>query len=251
MVRATLALLVSLVIGCADNPYVIGRLLEGGILQDASDSTAPAACPAAALFCSSFEAADLRDEWTTTTIIEDAALERTSARVHSGQGALRAESRGPDSAAVVVAAFAAQRTGSLYVRAYVYIGSDWATETMNLFFIGDDPSEPFVGIDLNIADGAVQMFSPQTVPVRSTGTLEIARDRWVCFRVEVAIADVAGALRVHLDDELALEVTGVDTLPAAGIHLFRAGVDWSSAQASFFEVYLDDIALGSEPVDCL
>jgi hypothetical protein len=243
MVRTLLLLLVGLGAGCADNPYVIGRLLDASMPE-------PDQCPDQALFCSGFEAESLRDEWTTTTIIEDAALERTTARVHRGKAALRAESRGPDSAAVVVASLPAQRSGSLYLRAYVYIGAAWATETMNLFFIGDDPAEPFVGVDLNIEDGAVQVFSPQADPVRTTGRSRIARDRWVCFRAELAISDNAGAVRVQLDDALAVEVTGIDTLPAGGVHLFRAGVDWSSEQASFFEVFYDDIALSREPIGC-
>jgi hypothetical protein len=251
MARVALALWIGLWTGCADNPYVIGRLLDAGASNDAGDaSAAPEPCPAGALFCGRFETEDLRVEWTTTTIIEDASLERTTARVHSGAGALRVESRGPDSAAVVVTSLPAQRSGTLYLRAYVYVASAWATETMNLFFIGDDPSEPFVGIDLNLDDGAVQVFSPQMTPARTTGVPQFPRDRWVCFRLEVVISDDAGAVRVYADDVLAVEVRGVDTLPAAGIHLFRAGVDWSSEQASFFEVYLDDIALGTSPLEC-
>lgn len=246
MVRPLLVLLLSLPTGCADNPYVIGRLLDGGM----ADSGARA-CPAGALFCSGFEAEDLRDEWTTSTVIEDAVLERTLARAHSGAAALRAESIGPDSAAVVVTTLPVQRAGALYIRAYVYIASEWETKTMNLFFIGDDPAEPFIGIDLNIEDGAVQLFSPQFTPVRTTGSTRIARDRWVCLRTEVAIADDVGAVRVWLDDALAVEVSDVDTSPEGGIHLFRAGVDWSSQQATFFEVYLDDIALSSSALECL
>ena len=242
MVR--LLLLLSLTIGCTDNPYVIGRLLDGGV--DAGSSL----CPSDALFCSGFEAGELRAEWMATSIIEDAALERSLVRAHTGVAALRAESRGPDSAAVVVTTFPAQRAGSLFLRAYVYIASEWATQTMNLFFIGDDPAEPFLGIDLNIEGGAVQVFSPQLTPVRTTGSAQISRDRWVCLRTEVAIADDAGAVRVWLDDTPAVEVSDVDTLPEGGIHLLRAGVDWSSEQASFFEVYLDDIALSNHALDC-
>jgi hypothetical protein len=249
MARAMLALLVCLTLGCADNPYVIGRLLDGGTAHDAGPEST--SCPAQALFCSGFEAEDLRDEWTATSVIEDGALERTSARVHRGVAALRAESRGPDSAAVVVASLPVQRAGSLHLRAYVYISSAWATDTMNLFFIGDDPAEPFIGVDLNIDDGAVQVFSPQFLPVRTTGSSLIARDRWVCLRAQIAISNDLGAVRVWLDDALAVEVSPADTLPAGGIHLFRAGVDWSSGQASFFEVYLDDIVLSDQPVDCL
>ena len=246
MVRPLLVLLLSLTVGCADNPYVIGRLLDGG-----TSDAGPKTCPADALFCSGFEAENLRDEWPASSVIEDAALERTLARAHSGAAALRAESRGPDSAAVVVTSLPVQRAGSLFLRAYVYIASEWATQTMNLFFIGDDPAEPFIGIDLNIQDGAVQVFSPQFTPERTTASARMARDRWVCLRTEVAIADDRGAVRVWLDDALAVEVRDVDTAPDGGIHLFRAGVDWSSRQATFFEVYLDDVAISRRPLDCL
>lgn len=246
-----LALCLGLLVSCADNPYVIGRVVDARVEPVPPEPDAgPSYCPPGALFCAGFEAQDVAEGWSSTSIILDAAIERTTGRVHSGQGALRAESRGPDSAAVVARALAPLRSGSLYVRAYLYLAAAVPTETMNIFFIGADPADPFIGIDFNLEDGAFQMFSPQSEPSRVTGSLAIARDRWVCVRVEVAIADSGGAVRVHADDAPALEVTGIDTLSTDGIRLFRAGIDWSSEQDAFFEIFMDDIALATAPIGC-
>jgi hypothetical protein len=32
--------------------------------------------------------------------------------------------------------------------------------------------------------------------------------------------------------------------------MMRAGIDWSSAQDAFFELYLDDVVLDTLPVGC-
>src|SRR5688572_8807902 len=94
---------------CTDNPYWIGELRapEPGCAPDA-------------LVCSGFERA-LADEWPTTRFENAGELERSSERVHSGTGALRAGSRGARSVAVVIARFAPLHTGTLYLRAHLYV----------------------------------------------------------------------------------------------------------------------------------
>jgi hypothetical protein len=238
---------------CTDNPYVIGRLrMDAGV--DASvvpDATVDPCSDGSALWCSGFESSSLRDEWSDIQIQQEGTVERTTARAHSGAGALRAVTRGPDSEAIVVAEFSPLRSGSVFFRAYVYVAAGLATETMNIFFIGSEPeSTPFVGLDFNLVDGAVQVFSPQSRPPRSTGTVLIGRDRWVCFRAQVVLADQTGSVIVYLDDQRALEVNDIDTLPPDGIHRFRAGVDWSSDQTSTFEIFLDDIQVATSAVGC-
>jgi hypothetical protein len=254
MARVALTLGVLLLASCADNPYVIGRKLDAG-RGDAGVDAGGDSCAVEhpeALVCGGFEGADVETGWSDSATVEQGTLALSTTRVHRGQGALLATSRGPDSAAIVVAELPSLRTGALYLRTYIYIPSGLATETMNLFFIGATPTpDPFIGLDFNLEDGAVQLFSPQASPQRSTGTTTIARDRWVCYRVRVTIAEQRGAVQIHLDDELALDVTNIDTLPPEGIKLFRAGIDWSSSQDTLFQVYLDDLVLSTTPTPCL
>jgi hypothetical protein len=123
---------------------------------------------------------------------------------------------------------------------------------MNLIYLGSDPSlDVFDGMDLNLENGALQLFSPQFDPERHTGTALIPRDRWFCLRLLVQIADRGGAVQVHVDDQLVLAATDQDTRPTEDVTTLRAGIDWSSAQDEPFEVYMDDLILSREAVACL
>ena len=90
---------------------------------------------------------------------------------------------------------------------YVYVPAGLQTRTMNIFFVGYEPTpDPFQGVDFNLEDGAVEVYSPQADPERQTGTLQIPRDRWFCFRARVVISDdrAKGAVQAYVDDALAV-----------------------------------------------
>jgi len=242
---------------CADNPYVIGHARE--VRDAAADASVPndgldasvADC-SGALVCSAFEG-ELRAEWPETVIEGSGEIERSTARAHSGVGSLHVSSRSMESVADVVKRFSALRSGSLYLRAYLYVPAG-PTDIINLFFVGSRPDpfngDPFVGVDLNVVDGALQLFSPQAKPTRQTGTLEIPRDRWFCLRAELAISGDATAA-VFIEDAQALRATGIDSLADDGVSMLRAGIDWSSSQATLFELFMDDLVLDTKPVACL
>jgi hypothetical protein len=119
-------------------------------------------------------------------------------------------------------------------------------------FLGDVATpDPFKGIDINLEDGAFSTYVPENVPQRFTSTmLVIPRDRWFCLRVHVVVGASDGAVTILVDDQTALEQQGMDTLPDAGIHLLRAGIDWSSLQTEPFDFYVDGLVLATRAVDC-
>jgi hypothetical protein len=242
MLRAAFWLGLIMSASCTRNPYVIGEHV-------ADECTAELA---EAIACSGFEAEDVAMGWTETTIIGTAAVERTTHEAHFGRGALRAESSGADSVGVVSREFAAVRSGTLYLRAHLFVPAEVPTNTINVFFIGSSPApDPFTGIDINFAEGGVpQLFSPQIDPARQDGTGEIPRDAWFCLRAELVVDDTEGSIELFVDDESVLLASDVDTLPDDGVHLFRAGVDWSSEQTEPFEMFLDDVALSTAPIPC-
>jgi hypothetical protein len=256
MARAAVVLGLLVVWGCSDNPYVIGRHAPADAGTDAGAVAPDAAlgecglAHAGAVLCSGFEQGDLAADFEDAVLVNAGALERSTGRVHSGSGALHAASDAMMSVAVVWTRFAPLFSGDVYLRAYLYVPAELPTEIMNIFFLGAEPvAESFVGFDLNLDDGRVQVFSPQAD--RYTGELPIPRDRWFCFRWRIAIDDTDGVVQAFVDDALALEVTELDTLPAAGVSWFRAGIDWSSQQDAYFEIYIDDVVLDTVEVDCL
>lgn len=245
---------VGLLGACVDNPYVIGRVIDG------DDCARASALDAGVLACSGFEKPGFRD-WAGTEANDGGVLMRTAAMVHGGSAALRAESRAAERFAVVVQDFEPLLDGELHLRVHVWVPGGLATETMNILFIGDepnpseDPDGPFVGVDINLAnDGALQLFSPQNDPSRITGNQPIPRDRWFCLQLsmQIAHADAArpGAIALSVDGREALSASPFETLPEAGVSRVRAGIDWSSEQAAPFEVYMDDLVVSRKPLPC-
>jgi hypothetical protein len=248
MLRAAFLLCVLAFVGCTRNPYLIGEQVQQ--VHEAGIDECETAL-ADALTCASFEDEDLASAWTATTIVDGGALERTTDPVHSGLGALHAATSAADSIAVVSTEFEPLFSGMLFLRAYLWVPAAVPTETINIFFIGAEPEpDPFNGLDINLANGALQIFSPQIIPARQTGALQIPRDRWFCFRAQLVIGEGDGTVDLFVDDQLALTAQALDTLPANGVFRLRAGVDWSSEQAELFEIYLDDIALDVVPIAC-
>jgi hypothetical protein len=234
-------------VGCSNNPYVIGRVTDaGGGTLDACPSDHPGA-----LVCSGFERADLPG-WSAPMIEGSGAIERSSSRAHTGSAALHASTRSTMSVAVSSASFPAVSAGELYLRIYAYVPANVPTETINVLFLGHDVSgATFDGVDLNLQDDALQVYSTLSNPPRQTGTATIPRDRWFCLRVRVALGHADGAVQAYIDDVLALDASGVDTLPNGGVRELHAGVGWSSEQSAFFEIFFDDVVLDHTKVDCL
>jgi hypothetical protein len=226
--------------GCSSDPHVIGRFLDEGC--EAQEG---------AVFCSGFERPDLSD-WSGTVVINAAELGQTESLRRSGRGALHAASTDHESAAAVAAEFPALKSGELFLRVYMYLPEGVETKTTNVLFLGDEPApDPFKGVDFNFESDAPEIFVPENDPVRFTSTTVFApRQRWFCYQVRLLISEDAGAVTIKVDGSVALEQTGLDTLSAGGVHLLRAGVDWSSKQTTPFSIYMDDLVLATSEVAC-
>jgi hypothetical protein len=231
---------VSALTGCSDDPYVIGRFVDTSCAERAD-----------AIFCSGFERPDL-SEWDQTVVVNRAQVSQTEGVKRSGRGALHASSTAAESAGVVSVEFPRLDEGELFLRVYMYLPSGLDTMTTNVLFLGDQPTpDPFKGVDFNFEAGAPEIFVPENYPNRFTSTtLVIPRDAWFCYQVRLAIGQDEGAVSSRVDGTVALDETGLDTLPAGGVHLLRAGIDWSSKQEAPFAIYMDDLVLSSTELAC-
>lgn len=238
-VRLCATLAIGVLGACGSRAYSIGSLD-----QDHCDSHP------SALVCSGFEQSDL-SAWDETIEVGDATIDVARDRAHSGRGALHAESLAAESVAVVAREFTPVTSGTLYFRAWLYIPADVATNTINILFLGDFATpDPFRGLDFNLEQGALQLYSPGNAPDRVTSTSGvIPRDEWFCLQIELDVAK-QGAVRARVNGALQLEHQPIDTLKERGVHLLRAGVDWSSAQAERFELSMDELVLATSPLAC-
>lgn len=224
---------------CGNGAYVIGRFHD-----DSCDTHHDA------IVCSGFEQPDLSD-WSVV-VVDNAHVEQSAERAHGGNGSLFAESSGAKSTAVVSKEFPPVTQGELFLRAFVYVPDAQPTKTLNFLFLGDYAApDPFRGIDFNLEDGALSTYVPGDQPDRFVSTaLVIPRDRWFCLQIQMTVSANAGAVTMRVDGEIGLEQKNMNTRPAAGVHLLRAGIDWSSGQTEPFEFSLDDLVLATTPLDC-
>jgi hypothetical protein len=233
-------LAVSLLGGCTSDGYVIGRFRDEACAQTPD-----------ALVCSDFEQPDLSD-WSDVLMQNTGHVEETDDRAYVGHGSLHAGSAGPESVGVVGRSFATVTNGQLFFRAHFFVPSGRETETMNVLFLGDYATpDPFQGIDVNLEAGAPSIYVPGSAPDRVTSTtVRIPTDQWFCLRMDVTVSRDAGSVTLLVDDVPAVDQPNLNTAPDAGIHRLRAGVDWSSKQATPFDVYIDDLVLATTPVAC-
>jgi hypothetical protein len=226
--------------GCSDNPYMIGRFVDTSCAETPD-----------AIFCSGFERPDL-SEWDQTVVVNAAQVSQTEAMKRSGRGALHASSAAAESAGVVSVEFPSLYEGELFLRVYMYVPDGLDTMTPNVLFLGDEPEpDPFKGVDFNFEAGAPEVFLPENYPNRFTSTaLVIPRDAWFCYEVRLSIAEDEGAVSIRVDGNVALDESGLDTLPEGGVHRLRAGVDWSSLQETLFAIYMDDLVLSRTEAPC-
>jgi hypothetical protein len=225
---------------CGTESHVIGRFTD-----DRCDEYGDA------LVCSGFERPDL-SEWEQVIVVKDARVEQTDSRAFGGRGALHAESLGDESAGVVAREFETITSGALHLRAHLYVPEGLPTDAINIFFLGDYATpDPFRGVDFNLESGALSTYVPGQAPDRFTSTtLTIPRDHWFCLQIAMTLSPDAGTVTMLVDGQVGLEQANMKTLPEGGVHLLRAGVDWSSLQTEPFDIYMDDLVLSTSPVDC-
>lgn len=226
--------------GCSGEPHVIGRFVDTGCEEQAGT-----------LFCSGFELPDL-SEWDERIVVNAGQVSQSEELRRSGRGALHASSTAAASTGAVSVEFPRVNAGELFLRTYIYVPAEVDTMTPNVMFLGDVPApDPFKGVDFNFEGGAPEIFVPENDPNRFTSSLlVIPRDEWFCYQVRIALAEEDGSVTIRVNGELGLEATGIDTLPPGGMHLLRAGVDWSSKQETPFALYLDDLVLSTSELGC-
>jgi hypothetical protein len=153
---------------------------------------------------------------------------------------------------VVTQEFSPVMAGDVFLRAFLYVPDNLPTKTMNILFLGDYATpDPFRGVDVNLEDGALSIYVPASRPDRITSTgMVIPRDRWFCLQLALVVSPNVGSVTIRVDGEIALEQKNMNTRPAGGIHLLRAGIDWSSGQTDPFNYYIDDLVVDTTSAEC-
>jgi hypothetical protein len=195
-----------------------------------------------ALICSDLDAA-VPTDWVEGSSAGDEVSASTSLRF-AGAAALRAHTSGMGGRSRIIHELPMMTTGSLYLRAWVYMNPGAATEDVHALVVGD----------VNTADyGTKFLYSAGKLRVATSvapvpGSIDPPFGRWYCLRLELGIGAM-GSVKAYVDDQVLADQTGVDTLPATGVHNVSAGIDFAG-QTQPGELYVDDLAIDTQPLDC-
>ncbi len=230
-------------------PDASGPMADAGA-TDAGQATSPCSAYARALFCSSFEDPDFPE--FTVRRAQGGAFVQDRAEVFRGSGSLRASTSAPSGfAALLVALDPPVVSGTLYLRAHVFVPSTSSNDA-NVFFLGNaDDDAAVVGIDMDLAaTERPELFLLGYGDYASSPDVVVPRDQWFCYQSEIAVADGSGRVTVSIDGTPAVALTGVTTFPPGGIDILSVGIGWTSDAPTTATVYYDEVVLDDAPVPC-
>ncbi len=223
------------------------RPVDAGLDKSACDSTLTGA-----LFCDGFEDGAGFVAWSgSETTAGSVSWATAPDPVYRGVGAEKSVTTSDGGLACVVTdSLPDLASGSLYVRAYVYLPSGPVFTGFDVLSLVEG-SAPVDGFALLVGTGGhpgvyfdEHAFS-QLAPVAT-----FPQDRWACVQVHLALSDTTGSVDVHIDGTAVLSVSGIDTLPASGYHRLSAGIPFSDPGQAPLVVYTDEVAAGTSPLPC-
>jgi len=195
-----------------------------------------------AVLCSSLDEA-LPTGWMDASSA-DSDVSASSMLRFSGAASLLAHTAGANGRSRLIHEIPMMTSGSLYFRAWAYMNPGAVVDDLHSIVIGDANAGDF-GTKFLYSAGKLRVA---TSAVDIPGSVDPPFGRWYCLRLELGIGD-AGTVKAYIDDQVLADQTVADTLPATGVHNISVGIDFAG-QAAPGEVYLDDVLLDTQPVDC-
>lgn len=204
--------------------------------QDLCGATADAA------LCRGLDAA-IPDGWNDASAPGEEVKASTKLRF-SGAESLLAQTTGANGRSRLIHELPMMTSGSLYLRAWAYMNAGAVVNDVHGFVVGDANTADY-GTKFLYSAGKLRVATPRA-DVGSS--VPVPFGRWYCLRLELDIGN-AGSVKAYVDDDLLADETGVDTLPATGVHNVSVGIDFAG-QTEPGELYFDDVVVDRQPIDC-
>jgi len=222
---------------------------DGGAAGDGSASLDPTICDdglPGVLFCESFEGAP---QLTTVEAAAPTYVVADGSEIYRGQRALHSHStRLGEPAWILGGALPAIMSGEVWARWYLYVPSEPVVIDMASVHIVDMQA-PNNGMVFGFTDTFVQIWSTEAA-MAGNFTYAFPRDRWVCVRQHIVIADAGGSVETWLDATPGPAMTGIDTLPAGGYTNVHAGMWASNIGSAPMDLQTDELVIGRSSIPC-
>jgi hypothetical protein len=168
--------------------------------------------------------------------------------VQAAAGSVEAVTDAGAAKAALVATFAPQFSGQLYVRFDMQLTSSAPLVGVN--FLGvTDAVEPWPEseIDFNaIAGPRTEAFLLES-GAAYTSEQPFPQGLWTCVEVLVDISEQAGAVRLSFDSQVAVEANALDTALPMGLARVSVGIDFTAQDQGPASVLVDNLVVSTQP----
>jgi GH35 family endo-1,4-beta-xylanase len=211
-------------------------------------NTACGATITGAAFCDPLESDRLEGLFLSATSGSAAAVATPAYR---GNLAYRAATTSAASPQAVLGrtVFDSVKTGTLYMRTYVYLPAAVMADGVTLFGPGEN-ALPYHGVTVALTTGGKLALSESTANRFAASTTVLPRDRWTCLGLKIVVNGTAGSAVLSMNNTAVLTDTGFNTAPAGGYANVNFGVLFAPANAPGVTVYFDEVAASTQPLPC-
>ena len=204
--------------------------------------------------CLGFEQA-IMEPWWEAGLGGTVAL--TGTRTYVGDGALVAHAMEGQARFIGRLEYpAGLKSGSIYLRSYVYVPSSAVLDTVVVLGMSEIDS-PFGGITVALkAEGTALDVHPEgagknAILVTPATPFHLPRNRWNCVQLTIGISATQGTVQLKVNGTVAVQnETPMATLPGAGYKGLSAGIIYTDPLQPAIDIYVDELVADTAPIPC-
>lgn len=223
----------------------------GGAAAGAVDGIYNTACGATitgAAFCDPLESDKLEGLFLSATSGSAAAVATPAYRGNLAYRAATTSATAPQ-AVLGRTVFDAVKTGTLYMRTYVYFPTGVMADGVTLFGPGENAA-PYHGVTVALTTGSKLSLSESTANRFAASTTVLPRDKWTCLGLKIVVNGTAGSAVLSMNGTAILTDSNFNTVPAGGYANVNFGVLFTPVNAPNVTLYYDEVAASTQPLLC-
>lgn len=243
---------VAAVLGCGSAcsvDDVIGTRLSsggaGGVSEAGSDAASSDPNCVDTLFCSSFA-----EGLASFDVVESGGTLSIDPSGLDDQAALHAAIDEGGGAANIRVNLTTSNVSTIYLRAYMWVGSSQQLDDISIFFLG--PSVAGAGLAVGLRSSErIELFWAEHQLSLMSAPGAFLRETWQCLQLSLLVDATNGEATLLIDGDAVVSQSDIDSNLGGDLAYLNFGIEWSAGAQVPVEILLDDVILSQTPVECL